>query len=279
MWILCLDAESKEILDTMKLPEVITITPEDIGDKELLSVRPSRKANEFSWTSKPSLVSYVFSQINNNEIVAYIDADIYLFSSPAEYYKNFNNHSILITPHYFFPPQPEKEKHVGTYNAGLIHFKKDSTSIDCLAHWRKQCLEWCFDERNAGKLGDQTYLNDWKNLYGEAVLENSHKGINVGPWNLKRYTTTVKNGEVYLDSDPLVWYHFHPLKVYKNRSGKLSGLPVNMLRDEIYDPYVDALNDAVTAIRAHKASYEPIIESHPGILRLIKQKIVRKASW
>ncbi len=210
MWMLCLDEESLGIMRALKLPNTQIITVSDLNDPDLLEVRPSRKMNEFAWTSKGPLVLYVMDRVNQNEIVTYLDADVFLFSSPEKLYANFDDFSIIITPHRFSSQNMQKTVDSGLYNAGIIHFRNNDTAKKCLLYWRNQCLDWCYDERGVGRIGDQKYLEEWPELY-DGVLSLEHKGVNLAPWNIKNYVIKKINNDIFVDDDPLIWYHFHQL--------------------------------------------------------------------
>src|SRR5262249_28408048 len=112
----------------------------------------------------------------------------------------------------------------------------------CLRWWRQRCLEWCYDRLEDGKFADQKYLDDWPSRFpGVVVLR--HKGANLAPWNVARYKIRRHKGTVLIDSDPLICYHFHSLKIvtphlfdlslgiYEARLGRV-------LQDDIYLPYL-----------------------------------------
>ena len=62
LWILCMDDASFNILQEMSLVNVELIPLKRMEDEKLLSVKQIRNAGEYSWTTKPYLVLYIFEK-------------------------------------------------------------------------------------------------------------------------------------------------------------------------------------------------------------------------
>ena len=165
LFILCLDNLTYDILKKMNLSSAVLLKLEQLGDHELLDLKNKRKASEFAWTCKPPLVIHIFNKYRDVEFLTYFDSDIYLYSSPSAIYEEIKDKSIIITPHRFPENKKHLEKKSGIYNAGNIIFRNDDNAIECLKEWRGQCLDWCYDYLDNGRLGDQMYLNNWSEKY------------------------------------------------------------------------------------------------------------------
>lgn len=270
MWVLCLDEKTQEILNKLALPRVKIITLSDLSDPELIAVRSGRSNSEFAWTCKPALINHVINSIEEGQVIIYLDADLYLFSSPESALRELNGNSILITPHRFPSAEKAKAEAVGFFNAGVILMRKDDTSRQCLERWRAQCLEWCFTTLDKGRLGDQMYLNEWPILY-PGTISSANIGLNVGSWNIRGNSITKKGKQIFIANTPLLMYHFHGFRIYVDHAGKLHGYPVSIANDIIYKQYVIALNKAVQQIKNPFPGFQPVTNSYPGILRLWKQ--------
>jgi|SRR3989344_15821 len=273
MWILCLDPASHKILRKINLEHAKILTVEDLADNDLLKTRDSRTPAEFAWTSKAPLIIRVLKEIPKNEIVAYLDSDQFLFSSLGDLYAELEGCSIAITPHRFSAKDAYKEKLVGKFNAGMIYMRNDKNARECLDDWRSQCIEWCYGVLDDGKLGDQMYLDNWPQLY-KAVYQINNPGINAGTWNLNNFKVTKKDGVIFLNDNKLVWYHFHPLKIYLNKKGEARAYPIQIISPVIYNPYVFAINKSIETIRKYDDENKFRADSKLDVFRLIKQKLI-----
>lgn len=282
-WFLCLDKETKPMLEKFSLPNLTCITLEEMGSKELLETRPKRNNTEFAMTSKSNFLSYLINsnKVKDDDLLILTDVDMIFYPQIREFIEKENenhNYSIFLTPHKF---PKEKEKlipEVGYYNGGFITFRINKTSKTCIHTWAKQCINWCYlwhDYVN-GWHTDQMYIDKWKTNY-EGVLDLPDKGVNVGTWNIDRFSVTQKkDGLFYIDEDPLVCYHFHGLKMYLNHKGKIKPFPICIRNKDIYGRYIDALQKALEETLLIDPNWKYGFSPYPGILRIIKQKIWKK---
>jgi hypothetical protein len=94
-----------------------------------------------------------------------------------------------------------------------VTFKRDPRGLEALDWWRERCLEWCYYREEDGKLGDQKYLDDWPERFaGVSVL--GHVGGGLAPWNVSAYSLSEHDERVWVDDVPLVFYHYHSLKLF-----------------------------------------------------------------
>jgi hypothetical protein len=221
---------------------------------------------------------YALTQVAEGEIAAYLDADTFMFSSPRPLYDTFTDYSIMITPHNFSPDNAFKARISGIFNAGMIFFRKDSVARSCLERWRKQCIEWCYNRREKDRFGDQLYLNEWPTLY-PGVLSVDYPGVNLGPWNIKNYHIHRTDNKIFIDTVPLIWYHYHPLKLYEDTKGILQAYPVSIYNEHIYRPYIETLRRSLTLIRdTYDRSFSPLTDPRLGFVRRLKQEVLRRIS-
>jgi len=235
----------------MNLKKVTLISLSEFEDQELLKVKRERQAGEYCWTCTPSLPLYILKKHSNLEMIAYLDSDLYFYSSPEPIYEEFRNKSIMIIPHRFSPEKQYLKEKAGKYNVGMLIFKNNKNGLDCLKWWRKKCLEWCFEYYDKGRLGDQLYLNDWpKRFFGVHVLR--HKGADVALWNLSQYEIKKINNQIFIDDEPLIFYHFNSLKIYANSKSRLRTLIYNISLNKqklIYNPYLKELEKAMVKVK------------------------------
>ena len=246
LWVLCFDDLAYEILQKLALPEVDPISLRDFeeGDEELLQAKGNRSRIEYYFTCTPSLSLYILRNCPEVDVITYLDSDLFFFSDPLSIYEELGDNSILIVGHRF-PPHHKRRERFGIYNVGLLSFRRDNDGLQCLNWWRERCIEWCYDRVEDGRFADQKYLDDWPTRFpGVVVLQ--HKGAGLAPWNVENYSLRLENGQVLVDSQPLVFFHFHGVK----RIGRLlidpnlAGYEVHidsLLKEYIYRPYTREL--------------------------------------
>lgn len=250
LWVLCFDDFTYASLAKMNLPELRPVSLEEFeqGDVSLQAAKRTRTQVEYYFTCSPSWIRYVLNKLpGDGEVVTYLDADLYFYSSPAPVFDELGSESILIIGHRF----PERLKHLekfGTYNVGFLSFRKDQYARECLDWWRERCLEWCYDRSEDDRFADQKYLDDWPARFQHVVVAN-HKGANLAPWNWARYKIEIRDNAATVDGERLIFYHFHGFK-FLNRwlyepaaDADEYGLLPSPSRDWIYGSYVRALNE------------------------------------
>ena len=247
LWILCMDRVCYDILLNIKLPNVHLIPLEDLeaGDEELLRAKENRSLIEYYFTCTPSLPLFVFNRCPEVDQITYLDADLFFFNSPMPLYDEIGIHSIAIVEHRFPPHLRHKAEIHGIYNVGWLSFKRDEHALACLQWWREQCIEWCYDRVEDGRFADQKYLDTWPDRFPGVVILR-HKGANLAPWNVSNYMIREDRGCVWVDEQPLIFFHFHRLNKMKawlyNHNLAIYGakLSPSVLRS-IYAPYIATL--------------------------------------
>jgi hypothetical protein len=186
-------------------------------------------------------------------VLTYLDADLFFFSDPSPIYQELDEASVLIVGHRFPPHLKYLEDH-GIYNVGLLSFRRDGVGPQCLHWWRNRCLEWCYDRVEDGRFADQKYLDDWPTRFPRVVVLQ-HKGAGLAPWNVSNHALRLENGQVLVDTQPLVFFHFHGLKqmgrwLY-NPDLKDYGACIDpLLKQHIYGLYVRELQEADRCVSA-----------------------------
>jgi hypothetical protein len=105
-----------------------------------------------------------------------------------------------------------------------------------------------------------------------------HKGANVAPWNINRYVVSQKRGQVFVDEDPLIFYHFHSLKVYGPQDYHLYYSTYNITPDAeklIYPSYVAELEKVMQLIRATDPHGTYGYSSRPTFVPRVKYEMKR----
>jgi hypothetical protein len=212
-----MDDETYSFLESLKIDRLkpIKLSELEAFDPELRNIRETRSRIEYFFTCTPCLPRFILTLDSRTEGITYIDADLYFFADPEIIYQEIGGSSICVTPHRYSKRVPDKEKW-GKYNVAFIYFSRDRNGQSCIEWWRKSCIEWCYDRAEAGKFADQGYLNDWPERFqGVCVLDNP--GINLALWNLEDSTLTLKGKNIFVNNQPLIFYHFHLFKTLSKR--------------------------------------------------------------
>ena len=211
--VLALDEETFQFLTEKKLVNLEIVTLDSIDDEDLKALKGIRPWNQLCWTSAACLLRYVNSKIHEEEIAGYIDADCFFFYDVLKTLQPLHSgSSIAIHEHRYSQDRAKWLNLSGRFNVGLVAGVKGTEFDQCISRWRMQVLDNCEVDLVAGKCGDQTYLNEWPELYKNiAVLKN--KGVAVAPWNLNNYKVTKTNNIIKIDDSNLQFFHFHGLEI------------------------------------------------------------------
>lgn len=215
LFVVCMDEITRAVLAELAVPGLRLIPLHEIErkDEALLAAKGSRSLVEYYWTMTPTIILRILECHREIDLLTYLDADLFFFSTPQPIFEELGENSVLIHEHRFSPSQASLKAHNGRFNVGLLSFRRDTRGLQALRWWRERCLEWCFARYEQGKMGDQLYLEDWPARFeGVSVLQ--HRGGGVGPWNHDQYDIGVSNeGRTMVDSAALIFYHFHSLKL------------------------------------------------------------------
>jgi hypothetical protein len=248
----CFDEEARRVFEALELPNVSTVSLEELEayEAELLGVKPDRSPVEYMWTATPSLPLYELAAWPELAEVTYLDADLMFFSDPEPIFEEMGDASVLITPHRF---SPELAHHAinGIYNVQFLTFRRDERGLEALRWWHDRCIEWCYYRFEAGKLGDQKYLDDWPERF-EGVHVSRHKGCGLAPWNITQFDVHETASGIRVDEDPLLFFHYHRVRllaeggfVWRPPGYYIS--PQN--RRLIYAPYLEELSRAIEDVQ------------------------------
>jgi len=231
LWILALDEETGTALNESRLAHVTVVSMADFETAELHTARSNRTWREYIWTCTGSWLLYVLGQYGLDHL-CYIDADCYFFSSPEPMFEEIGSAPVAITPHRYSPACRRYEPLAGTFNVGLVYVKVPD-GLPCIQEWAEECIQWCYLRRDGERYADQGYLDKWPSKWHAHVIQ--HKGANLAPWNqADQYIYSVREGQIYVDNEPLIWYHFH--------EGLQTGYGLDpFVRQYVYEPYREAL--------------------------------------
>lgn len=215
LYVVCFDDLAFEVLNKLKLANLIAIPLSDFESKELLAVKQTRSAAEYCWTCTPHVIRYVLDTYKLAQ-ATYLDADLCFYEKPSILLHELEqaSASVLITEHRY-TPRYDYSATSGIYCVQFMTFNADERGLEVLQWWQDRCLEWCYARFEDGKFGDQKYLDDWPTRF-EGVHVLQHLGGGVAPWNIQQYELGQKQGKLFVNEYPLVFYHFHGYKYYAN---------------------------------------------------------------
>ena len=240
--VLCLDIETEiAVASLSKNFKVNVLLPHNLGSSLIRRVRQDREYREFCWTLSALLCSFHL-ELGESEVV-YLDADIYFFGNPEVLLEEARQGDIAAIRHRF-PVRLQRYEVNGIFNVQWVYFANTQVGKIASKRWAEQCIENCSYQPELGIVGDQKYLDEWPRLYS-TFIEINNSGAGVAPWNHEVHRPRLRSNEwVVEESDQLIFYHFHGLKINTDGGIELSGpiysyvvpLPV-----ELYNTYIDTL--------------------------------------
>jgi hypothetical protein len=252
IWVLCLDDETHRVLSRLCLENVrlITLAALERADPDLAAARGTRSLLEYYYTLTAPYLLHVLTRETKIDVLVYVDADLFFYTDPAPIYRTHLDAAILLDDHRYHPSRIGEYKY-GRFNVGFMVFRDSRDRAESLRSWRAQCIEWCHDYVDGDRYGDQKYLDDWPNRF--ATAEIGQKGVGLAPWNVANYQLREVDGGVLVDSDPLINYHFHGLRIISrslfDSNLHRHGHRMNAaLFQKVYIPYIVQLQEASAAI-------------------------------
>lgn len=238
LWVLCVDDEVHQVLQTFALPNVRLLQLSQLETTDLLRVKAERTKGEYCWTLTPFAPRFVFEADAKINRVTYIDADLWFRKDPVAIFKELeaSGKSVLITDH-GYAPEYDQSATSGQFCVQFIVFKRQDGDV-VRRWWEERCIEWCYARAEGGKFGDQKYLEKWPDIFADQVhvLQNSEWAL--APWNVTRFP--------YGNS---VFFHFHGLRIVDKKNINLGAysLPKVVLQF-IYSPYLDDIKTAIKCL-------------------------------
>lgn len=239
LYVFAFDDTTYHFLSEKQLRNCTIINQKDFESDELLQVESERSIAEYCWTCTPFTVKYCLETFNLSNC-SYLDADTFFYKDPSLLYNKLGDNSVLITPHNYHPSYDQTAMS-GIYCVQFTSFKNDDNGKKVLNWWASACLKWCKAYYEDGKFGDQKYLDSWPYMF-DGVYITKDKGAGLAPWNVINYSYSLSENQIYVDNEPLIFYHFHDLKHLSNGEWHIGGysIPQEVL-DNIYLPYINLL--------------------------------------
>lgn len=275
LYVLCLDDLCYDALVRQQLPDIVPIALPALEayDRDLSTARARRSLIEYYFTLTPAFPLYLLAAYPDIDIITYLDSDLYFFGNPEAVFEELGGGSVAIIGHRFTEEGRFRERY-GVFNVGWVSWRRDESGLACLEWYRERCLEWCFDAADGVRFADQKYLDEWPERFPR-VRSIAHKGCNLAPWNVENYKYSLRNDRLYVDDDPLVFYHFHGFKKFAEPAWENTvidsyrtttrPMQTDMILERIYRPYSDAMLEAIALFDTFGIKATPPMElRHTG---------------
>ncbi len=170
----------------------------------------SFNSDTFRWALKPVYISFLLE--NEYDKVIYLDPDIFFTGDYSFLFKELNESSVLLTPHWRDPDPQINEDHFitlfkhGLFNAGFIGASKNG--LDAIKWWAEVCHYKMDKDPENGFFDDQRYLDAMPVLFPNTKILQ-HKGCNLSFWNMAVCKREIVNGQLLINRQyKPVFIHF-----------------------------------------------------------------------
>jgi hypothetical protein len=169
---------------------------------------------ELNTAVKPYYFQYFFKNQDSNNIVIYLDPDIYVYHNFNDLEAVLESNEIVITPHFTTPindnylPSENNILNTGIYNLGFIALKKSEETTGFVNWWANRLTTKSYVNLAKGMFTDQLWIN-FVPLFFENVHIFKNAGYNIAYWNL--HERQVVDNKIVVKSNiayPLVFFHF-----------------------------------------------------------------------
>ncbi|MDP2136962.1 MAG: glycosyltransferase [Candidatus Didemnitutus sp.] len=244
--VLCLDEATATGLQARALPRVRLLLVAELMEKHpaLSAARADRSDEEFKLTCKSWLVRHCLGQVPARELLTYLDASQFFFSSPQPVYDQIGEASVAIVPFRYSANFVDHARR-GQFSTGWISFRHDSTGLACAAAWADECAAWCFTLLETSRYAEQKYLEQWPTRHAGTVILDL-PGLDAAPWNIADAQLIATDQGPLINDRTLICYNFSgvthlTLRLYDPGLQKFDVAPSTALRTHVYLPYLHQL--------------------------------------
>jgi hypothetical protein len=218
---LCIDDGIFDVLTKLGLEHVNSVKLSEIEkkDKELCDAKNNPASeygdqySQYCWSLTPYFINYcLYHFVKEDELLIYVDSDIYFFHSPKQIIEAVGEKSIGIHTHRFGGDYRE-DINTGWYNVGVVVFRKDRIGWDISSRWKHWLLKTDHEYyKSHGTTGDQKYLELFAKIAGKehvCVFDVEFPIGHLAAWN----SDNLKHPEfgyieIYGGIQPMVFFHY-----------------------------------------------------------------------
>ena len=237
--LVCHDEETKQIAEKWVDNSVKVIGLNEVEEfyPRLKTLKLDRPKLEFIYSLSPYVVKYFF-EAYKPESVTYVDADLHFYKSVGDVVNQTEASDVGIVGHRFKLKMKHLEK-FGIYNVGLVHFNNTMGGKKILDFWLDACSKSTSTNPSEEVFGDQKYLDKFSTIGKVHIFHSS--GVNAAPWNCDDICTS-SNAELQIETEPLQFFHFSGLKVFKFYTSlsytAYEWKPSKSIKELIFVPYI-----------------------------------------
>lgn len=282
--VLCLTPSCEQVLRRFGAPGVTLISLADFEreNPDVLAIKGTRGTRDYYFTLGSCLVASILQESDPDDVVTYLDADLLFYSSPAPIFEAMANSSVGLIGHRFHWWARRLEKY-GRFNVGWVSFRSDSIGSEASRWWRDRCIEWCYGCLDGDRFADQKYLEHIHARFPR-VVEITHPGTNLGPWNICRHSIRRGAGRTFVvdGAFPLIFFHYSGLRevepnLYHCSNVSYLGPFSRTVRSGIYEPYIASLEQIRRELGDIPPDASPVWEDYPPLRRRLLAPAIRLA--
>lgn len=188
------------------------ISMDEVGISNLAWMTENYNIVELNTAVKPFYFEYLFKRFSPSHIF-FFDPDVFVFDSLDALANYFDDHDVLLTPHVInpipkavYPWENHFLKH-GVYNLGFIGLRNSNNTQVLLKWWQERLETHCFADAVNGLYVDQLWAN-YIPAFFQNVLISKNPGLNVAFWNLHERRISESGGQILVNGEPLIFFHF-----------------------------------------------------------------------
>lgn len=239
--------------------DIVAINVSILENRALLQAKQNRTAVEYIWTLTPFCISHILEEYDH--AVTYIDCDTQFQKYPVNIKKlhEINIDKVILTPHFFENTKRNLESKHGKYCVQFLCFKKSQHEL-LLQYWKNSVLERCSAVPIDGYFGDQKYIENFKSILSDKVIENIDKDLFGGPWNMNS-----------INAARLEVFHFHGTRYIGEKKFKLFDWSYQILETsitEIYFQFITDIYEKILDLEKNGFKQSDFMAAHPAKERL-----------
>lgn len=255
LFILAMNDSVDKVLNKIGFENITVVKLEELekSNTNLTIAKSNRTFHEYCWTLKPVFLEYIINKYSDAVYYAHVDADLFFFSNIDSIFNENSNASIFLTDHRNSEEFMHYYELSGQFNTGFVGFRNTDEGKAAIKLWRDRCLKRCTAEYDTinKTFGDQRYVEDWIDIFKDVHVVKSI-GANVAFWNVKNYEFSKVDDLIYVNNQPLIFYHFCALVTLGSKEVELCS--VYTIKDRellnlVYEPYIKYLSYGINELK------------------------------